>query len=356
MFQGKRPYVISGPCGAESLEQLTQIAQHFKDSPVQMIRAGVWKPRTKPGSFEGLGEEALKYLQEVKRISGKAVCTEVANSDQVELALKYGIDCLWIGARSSVNPFTVQEIADAVQGTKIPIMIKNPINPDVELWTGAIQRIQKAGIEQIAAIHRGFSSFDSSSIYRNKPIWAIPIELKRRFEHIPIYCDISHICGKRSLLQSMAQRAMDLNFDGLMIESHPNPDEALSDAKQQITPDELISLLSQLQIREMVQDNDTLEQIDYMRQIMDSVDAEIVELLSRRNELGLQLGDLKSKNNMSIYQPKRWNEIVESRTDWGKKASLDKKFVFDIFQNIHEHSIKLQIEQMQAAENLKQKK
>lgn len=346
MFQGTKPFVIAGPCGAESQEQLVTIAKALSNTSVSMIRAGVWKPRTKPGNFEGMGKIALSWLQEVKRISGLPVCTEVANAEQAELALAHDIDCLWIGARSTVNPFTVQEIADAIAGTDVAVMIKNPINPDVELWTGAIQRIQGAGIKKLAAIHRGFSAYGDKSQYRNKPIWAIPIELKRRFPEIPIFCDISHICGRRDLLNAMAQRAMNLHFEGLMIETHPTPDEALSDAQQQITPHALKSLLEGLHIPRNSDLGSAQDHIDTQRQIMDSLDKEIIGLLSKRQEIGLLLGKLKQENDLSIYQPERWNDIVRSRKLWGHESNIDDAFAFDIFQRIHEESIRLQIAQL----------
>ncbi len=348
MFSHK-PYLIAGPCSAESKEQMLEIANSFKNNDkVNMIRAGVWKPRSKPGNFEGRGEDALKWLQEVKEISGKKVCIEVATPEQIELALKYDIDAFWIGARSTVNPFTVQEIADALKGTNKPVLIKNPINPDVELWAGAIERIQRAGVKDIACIHRGFSSYDKSSIYRNKPNWAIPIELKRRYPSVPIYCDVSHICGNRTLLASMAQRALDLDLDGLMIETHPNPDAALSDAKQQITPAVLFEIIEELSIRKGIADDSVAltigTKIEHLRQIMDSMDAEIVDLLAKRREIGEQLGDIKMENNMPIYQPERWRDIVESRTDWGTQNNFSEEFIRKVFELIHEDSIKHQME------------
>jgi chorismate mutase len=348
MFSHK-PFLIAGPCSAESEEQMMQIAGAFRENDkVNMIRAGVWKPRSKPGQFEGKGHEALKWLQEVKRISGKKVCTEVATPEQIELALQFDIDAFWIGARSTVNPFTVQEIADALKGTNKPILIKNPINPDVELWAGAIERIQRSGISDIACIHRGFSSYDKSSKYRNKPNWAIPIEIKRRFPEIPIYCDISHICGNRTLLSEIAQRALDLDLDGLMVETHPNPDEALSDSKQQITPETLNDLIAGLQIRKGITNDTAAAKIEHLRQIMDSMDAEIIDLLAKRKTLGEQLGEIKIENNMPIYQPERWREIIESRTEWGLENEFTENFIRRIFEIIHEDSIKRQMEQLTA--------
>ncbi len=344
----QKPFLIAGPCSAESEEQLMSIANAFKDSNVNMIRAGVWKPRSKPGNFEGKGKVALQWLQKAREISGKKVCTEVANTEQVELAIKYKMDALWIGARSTVNPFTVQEIADAVQGTNIPMLVKNPINPDVELWSGAVERLLKAGITQIACIHRGFSSYDESSIYRNKPNWAIPMELKRRYPTIPIYCDVSHISGRRDILADVAQRALDLDLDGLMIETHPNPDEALSDAKQQITPARLFELVDKLIIREPITNDTAQAKIDHLRQVMDSMDAEIIDLLAKRKNIGEELGLLKKENNMPIFQPERWREIIESRSVWGKKNEFTDEFILRIFETIHEDSIKRQMGQFKS--------
>jgi 3-deoxy-D-arabino-heptulosonate 7-phosphate (DAHP) synthase len=245
----KKPFIIAGPCGVESKEQMQFIASSFLNTPVDMIRGGAWKPRSQPGHFEGLGEEALQWLCDARAASNKKVCTEVATVQQATLAMQYQLDAVWIGARTTVNPFLVQELADVLQGTSMQVLIKNPVNPDVNLWSGAVERFQKKSIQHIALIHRGFSVFDASSIYRNKPLWAIPIEMKRRFADLPLICDVSHIAGKRDILLSVAQRAMDLNFDGLMIETHPNPQQALSDAQQQITPVQLFELLNTIIIR-----------------------------------------------------------------------------------------------------------
>ncbi len=345
LFFQKRPYFISGPCGAETEQQMLAIANAFKNSKIDMIRAGAWKPRSQPGHFEGKGEEALQWLEEIKKQSGKKVCTEVANPFQVELALKYNLDAVWLGARTTVNPFLVQEIAEALRGSTIAVMVKNPVNPDVDLWNGAIERIKKMGNENIAAIHRGFSTFDNNSKYRNKPLWAIPIELKRRNKDLPIFCDVSHICGQRNLIPDMAQRAMDLNFDGLMIESHPNPDAALSDAKQQLTPQDVLNLISNLTVRQSKFDDILVQnKLEELRQIMDSVDAEIIELLSRRKELSAELGKIKIEQNMPIYLPERWREIFESRTKWAHEQELSEEFIASLFELVHDNSIKMQME------------
>jgi chorismate mutase len=344
IFLQKKPFLIAGPCGAEDEKQMISIAESFKDSNIDMIRAGVWKPRSKPGFFEGRGEIALQWLQEVKRISGKPVCTEVANQEQVALALKYNIDAVWIGARSSVNPFVVQEIAESLKDSKVAVMIKNPINPDVELWCGAIERFKQYGFESIAAIHRGFSSYDPSPIYRNKPMWALPIELKRRYDDLPILCDASHISGNRTLLQKVAQRAMDLDFNGLMLETHPNPDAALSDAKQQITPARLFEIIKDLHIRNATTTN-VQQEIEAIREVLDSLDAEIVDLIGKRMELVKQLGPIKRTHNIPIYQADRWREIIDSRTQWGKNNQLKEQFIFKLFELIHDTSIKTQCEE-----------
>lgn len=343
IFSQSKPFIIAGPCAAEDEQQMQSIAHSFKDSSINMIRAGVWKPRSKPGFFEGRGEIALKWLQTVKEISGTQVCTEIATPEQIELALKYNLDAVWIGARTTVNPFVVQELADALKGCKMAVLVKNPINPDIELWSGAVERIQKAGIENIAAIHRGFSSYDSTSKYRNKPNWAIPIELKRRYKELPIFCDASHICGNIELIPSISQRALDLDFDGLMLETHPNPAAALSDAKQQLTPTALFDLISKLIIREPI-DGSTQDEIEHIRQIIDSLDAEVVDLIGKRMDIVKSLAILKNKNNMPIYQVDRWCEIIESRTNWGKKNDLDAEFLLKLFELIHDKSIKTQIQ------------
>lgn len=343
LFTKKRPFIISGPCGAEDEQQLETVAKAFINSGIDMIRAGVWKPRSRPGQFEGRGEPALGWLKQVKQISGLPVCTEVASKEQVELALKYELDAVWIGARTSVNPFAVQEIAEALKGTSIGILIKNPINPDIDLWSGSIERFKQFGFESVAAIHRGFSSYDPSTEYRNKPMWALPIELKRRHPELPIICDVSHISGRRDLLSKVAQRAMDLNFDGLMIESHPNPDAALSDAKQQITPEQCLQLISNLNFRSG-QVPPGLQEIEEIRLVLDSLDAEIVDLLGKRMEMVRKLGAIKKEYNIPVYQLERWQEILNSRTSWGEKNQLRESFVFNLFELIHDTSIKTQLE------------
>jgi len=345
----ERPFVIAGPCSAENREQVLETAAALKQLPVQLFRAGIWKPRTRPGSFEGMGVEALAWLKEVKETYGLPVTVEVAEPAHIEVALKYGIDVLWIGARTTVSPFQVQHMADALRGVNIPVMVKNPVSPDVDLWQGAIERLEKAGITDIAAIHRGFSIPDKSSPYRNQPNWPIPIELKRRRPELPIFCDPSHISGKREIVADIAQKAMDMHFDGLMIETHPNPSEALSDARQQITPQALGVLLKELIIRQQyTADMSKQTELEYLRQVMDSVDAEIIELIARRMELSERIGEVKRDCNMTAYQPERWQEIVETRGELGFNHMLSKEFIIELYEKIHHESIKKQLAILQA--------
>jgi chorismate mutase len=339
------PFIIAGPCSAETKEQVLATAEAVKDIPVSLFRAGVWKPRTRPGSFEGNKEEALKWLTEVKSTYGLAVTIEVAEPQHVELALKYGVDVLWIGARTTVNPFHVQQLADSLKGVDIPVMVKNPVNPDVDLWEGAIERFERAGITRVAAIHRGFSSYHSSSQYRNEPNWVIPIELKRRRPGMYIICDPSHISGKRELIQQVSQKALDMGFDGLMIETHPDPENAWTDAAQQITPAALKQILSQLKVRESnTADMTRSTEMEYLRQLMDSADAEIIDLLARRMQLSERLGEVKKACNMTVYNPDRWREIVETRSEWARKLNLPADFILALYEKIHHQSIKKQLE------------
>lgn len=341
----EEPLIIAGPCSAETRAQVLQTASELKNIPVRLFRAGVWKPRTKPGSFEGNGEEALRWLQEVKQLYKLPVAIEVAEPAHVELALQYGIDVLWIGARTTVNPFHVQQLADALKGVDIPVMVKNPVNPDVDLWEGAIERFERVGISRVAAIHRGFSSYHASSQYRNQPNWVIPIELKRRRPGMYIICDPSHISGKRALVGQVAQKALDMGFDGLMIETHATPEAAWSDAAQQITPAQLKELLGKLIVRKHVTaDMGKATELEYLRQLMDTVDAEIMELLGRRMELSERMGVLKKECNMTVYNPDRWREIVEARSDQAGKLRLSADFVLSIYERIHHESIKKQLE------------
>lgn len=342
-----KPFVIAGPCSAESPEQLSQIAHAIGDR-IHLLRAGVWKPRTRPGSFEGMGEEALSWLKDLKAEHGIAVTVEVAEPSHVELALKYGMDALWLGARTTVNPFQVQRIADSLKGVEVPVMVKNPVNPDADLWQGAIERIAGSGIKDIAAIHRGFSSYNAASIYRNQPNWPIPIELKRRMPDMPIFCDPSHITGNRVLVADIAQKAMDMGFEGLMIETHPDPDSAKSDAAQQLTPEAFIAVLDNLVIRDNTgTDAGAGLGLEYLRQVMDGVDAEIIDLIARRMELSEKIGVLKKEGNMTAYQPDRWRDIVETRSERARKLGLSEEFIIDIYQKIHNESIRRQLEILQ---------
>lgn len=348
-FQQKdKPFVVAGPCSAETHAQVMDIAKVLKNMPVHLFRAGVWKPRTRPGSFEGVGEDALQWLQDVKKEYNLPVTVEVASPAHAELALKYGIDVLWIGARTTVNPFQVQKIADALKGVKVPVMVKNPVNPDADLWQGGIERIAAAGIEDIAAIHRGFSTYNAASVYRNQPNWPIPIELKRRMPELPIICDPSHIAGDSKLVADIAQKAMNMGFEGLMIETHTHPEQALSDAKQQVTPGRLKEILDALVIR--VNSDTALSEglgLEYLRQIMDGVDAEIIDLIARRMELSEKIGHLKKDCNMTAYQPERWNDIVETRGQRAEQAGLSKDFIIELYEKIHHHSIAKQLEILQ---------
>lgn len=334
-----RPVVIAGPCSAESEEQVMTTARSLASKGVKMFRAGIWKPRTKPGGFEGVGAVGLPWLKRVKEETGMYIAIEVATRDHVMEALEAGVDILWIGARTTVNPFAVQEIADALQGIDIPVFIKNPVNPDLELWIGAIERIYRAGIRRIAAIHRGFSSYDKK-IYRNLPLWHIPIELRRRYPALPIFCDPSHIGGKRELIAPICQQAMDLSFDGLLVESHCEPDVALSDASQQITPDVLDYVLNLLVIRDTTQ---TTENLTELRRQIDQIDENLLELLAKRMRISREIGVYKKEHNMPILQTPRYSEIMEKRSLSGLSLELDKEFVRTLLRDIHEESVRQQV-------------
>lgn len=338
----RRPVVITGPCSAESEEQVMAAARSIAAKDIKIFRAGVWKPRTKPGGFEGVGVIGLKWLKRVKEETGMYVATEVATRDHVFEALKAGIDILWIGARTAVNPFAVQEIADALKGVDVPVLIKNPVNPDLELWIGAIERIYGAGLRRIGAIHRGFSSYDKK-IYRNLPLWHIPIELRRRLPQLPIFCDPSHIGGKRELIAPLSQQAMDLSFDGLIIESHCNPDAAWSDSEQQITPDVLDYVLNLLVIRDVTQ---TTENLSELRRQIDRIDEQLLELLSKRMRISREIGIYKKEHNMPVLQSPRYNEILENRSNMGESMDLSPEFVKEILREIHEESVRRQMEIM----------
>lgn len=336
----RRPLLISGPCSAETEEQVLSTARQLKSHGINIFRAGVWKPRTKPGCFEGHGEIALPWLQAVKAETGMKVATEVATPAHVEAALKAGIDIFWIGARTSTNPFAVQAIADALKGIDIPVLIKNPINPDLELWIGAIERINRAGIQRLGAIHRGFSSYDHK-IYRYQPMWQIPIELRRRIPDMPILCDPSHMGGKRELIAPLCQQAMDLGMDGLIVESHCNPDEAWSDASQQITPDTLAEIIDSLVIR---QETQSTENIALLRRQIDDIDIQIIDIIAKRMHVCREIGQYKKDHDMTIVHAQRYSEIIEKREQQGDSLGVDKDFISNIFGLIHQESVRQQME------------
>jgi chorismate mutase len=337
------PLIIAGPCSAESESQVLATARELaRIEKVRIFRAGVWKPRTRPNGFEGVGVEGLHWLKTVKSETGLDIATEVANTVHVEKALEFQIDYLWIGARTSVNPFSVQEIANALRGVDIPVLVKNPVNPDVKAWIGALERVIQAGIKKIYAVHRGFSTYEKTP-YRNAPKWEIPIELKRLFPKIPIISDPSHISGSRSLIADLSQKAMDLAMDGLMIETHINPDAALSDASQQITPDALAEILQHLKIRKPegngLNGQHTLETL---REEMDSVDNILIEAIGKRIELTKRLGEYKKSYNMTILQANRWKQVLDDRLKQAQYLGLDEKLVKEIYQLLHNQSVKIQ--------------
>jgi len=336
----ERPFVIAGPCSAESEEQVMTTARQLAERGCHMFRAGVWKPRTKPGGFEGHGEKAMPWMQRVKKETGMLTATEVATPEHVELALKYGIDILWVGARTSANPFAMQALADALRGVDVPVLVKNPVNPDLELWIGAMERINQAGVKRMAAIHRGFSTYDKK-IYRNLPMWQIPIELHRRVPELPIICDPSHIGGRRDLIAPLCQQAMDLGFDGLIVESHCDPDKAWSDAKQQVTPDVLDYILSLLVIRD---ETVTTEGITQLRKQIDELDNQLMDLLAKRMRVCREIGQYKQEHNMTVLQSARYGEILEKRGAQGSLCGLSDAFVKTIFEAVHEESVRQQME------------
>ena len=336
----KRPLIISGPCSAESEEQVLQTAYALAKTGVRIFRAGIWKPRTKPGGFEGVGVIGLPWLKKVKEETGMYVAVEVATERHVFEALKHGIDMLWIGARTSANPFAMQEIADALRGADIPVLVKNPVNPDLELWIGGIERIYNAGIRRIGAIHRGFSSYDKK-IYRNTPAWHIPIELRRRMPNLPIICDPSHIGGKRELIAPLSQQAMDLGFDGLIIESHCNPDCAWSDKEQQITPEVLEVIINTLVIRETSQPT---ENLNSLRHQIDELDDQLLELLAKRMRVSSEIALFKKANNMPVLQTGRYDEILTKRIRQGSELGMSEEFMKIILEAIHEESVRTQLE------------
>ena len=347
----KKPFIIAGPCSAESEDQVLTTAKKLSKE-VKVFRAGVWKPRTRPNSFEGVGKEALKWLQKVQQQTHLKVATEVATPEHVELCLKANIDILWIGARTTVNPFYVQEIAEALKGSKVTVMVKNPLHPELSLWMGAIERIMNVGIDDIAAIHRGFYTLEQS-VFRNEPKWELAMKLKQKHPNLAMICDPSHICGNRNMIHEVSQTALDLNMDGLMIETHFNPDIALSDAKQQITPEYLNKLIKNLILRsEQTQNKEFVSQLSTIRNIIDGIDKDIVDIVAKRTELVKQIGQFKKQNSVTILQIQRWFEIMQSRTDWAESAQVDKTMIAELFELIHKHSVLLQTRIMNQKDEL----
>ncbi len=338
----KRPLVIAGPCSAETEEQVMETARQLSNNGIKIFRAGVWKPRTKPGGFEGKGLEALPWLQRVKAETGMLLATEVATPEHVEAALKAGVDILWIGARTTANPFSVQAIADALEGVDVPVLVKNPVNPDIELWTGALLRINNAGIRRLGAIHRGFSSADSK-LYRNPPMWHLPIELKRRFPNLPIITDPSHMGGRRDMIAPLSQQAMDLGMDGLMIESHCDPDNAWSDAKQQVLPEVLDFILDRLVVRDSVE---VTESISQLRKQIDDLDNHLMDVLTRRMRISREIAEYKKLHNMTVVQTTRYSEILDKRGAQGALCGMNPDFVRAVYEAIHSESVRQQIEIM----------
>jgi chorismate mutase len=336
----KRPLIISGPCSAETEEQVIETATRLKATgKVDVLRAGIWKPRTRPGSFEGVGTKGLSWLNQAKKITGLPVAIEVATGKQVEDALHFDVDVLWIGARTTVNPFSVQEVADALRGANVPVLIKNPINPDLELWIGAVERVAKAGIKNIGLIHRGFSSYGNTE-YRNAPMWHLAIEMKRRNPNMMIINDPSHISGNRVLLQSVAQKAIDLDYDGLMIESHIDPDKAWSDAKQQVTPERLAEILDGIKWRhETSNEREFVIALEKLREQINHIDDELMQLLGQRMKIADKIGQYKKENDITILQTNRWNELLERAFRKGETLGLTKEFITKYYDAVHMESI-----------------
>ena len=333
------PLVIAGPCSAETEDQVLKIAHQLKNSDVSIFRAGIWKPRTRPGMFEGVGAIGLKWLKKVKDQTGLLTATEVANANHVKLAIEHNIDVLWIGARSTVSPFIIQEIADALKNTKKIVLVKNPVNPDLSLWLGGIERLHSSNIKNLGVIHRGFSTYEKTK-YRNNPEWQLPIELQNRYPDLPLICDPSHICGRRDNLQSVSQTALDLNFDGLMIETHIDPDGAWSDAAQQIKPEILIKMMSDLKMRKITTDEiDFKNSLNTLRTQIDVIDQGLLDTLGKRMKVAIEIGNLKKKKNVAVLQTKRWNEILGKMILDGEEKGLSEEFILRMFKAIHQESI-----------------
>ena len=341
-FKLDHPLVIAGPCSAETEDQVLKIANQLKDTDVSAFRAGIWKPRTKPGMFEGVGAIGLKWLQKVKNETGLLISTEVANSTHVKLALEHDIDILWIGARSTVSPFIVQEIADALKGTEKVVLVKNPVNPDLSLWLGGIERLHSSNIKNLGLIHRGFSTYEKSK-YRNIPEWQIPVEVMNRFPDLPMICDPSHISGNRNLIFDVSQTALDLNYDGLMIETHCDPDAAWSDANQQVTPKRLVEIMKDLKMRKVTTDEEEYQNnLTDLRAKIDVIDHALLENLGKRMKISDNIGEIKRSNNVAVLQNKRWNEILGKMILEGEKLDLSEEFILKLFKAIHQESINRQ--------------
>ncbi|MBF03295.1 MAG: 3-deoxy-7-phosphoheptulonate synthase [Flavobacterium sp.] len=341
-FKLDHPLVIAGPCSAETEDQVLKIAHELKDSDVSIFRAGIWKPRTRPGGFEGVGAIGLKWLQKAKAETGLLLATEVATAAHVKLALEHDIDVLWIGARTTVNPFAVQEVADALEGTDKIVLLKNPVNPDLALWIGGLERLHNANIKKLGVIHRGFSTYDKTK-YRNNPEWQIAIELQNRFPDLPLICDPSHITGKRDMIQEVSQQALDLNYDGLIIETHVDPDNAWSDAAQQVTPDTLKQIFTDLRVRKVTDDESEFNQkMAQLRAQIDEFDGKLLEILGNRMKVADKIGSLKKEKNVAILQNKRWNEILGKMILEGEEKGLSNEFVMQMFKAIHQESIQHQ--------------
>ena len=347
------PLVIAGPCSAETEEQVLKTARELAQiEAVKVFRAGIWKPRTRPNNFEGVGLQGLPWLKKVKEETGLLTTCEVANAKHTELAILAGVDILWIGARTTANPFSVQEIADVLKGSDIPVMVKNPVNADLALWIGALERLSNSGIKKLVAVHRGFSSAEKTA-WRNPPMWRIPIELKRKYPDLPMICDPSHISGARNLIYRVSQKALDVGMDGLMIETHPDPDNAWSDAEQQITPSFLREMLGELEIRtESASDPGYEQALEQLRTRIDQIDQELIDVLHHRMQIVHQIGDLKIKNNVTAVQISRMNEIMERRTEHGKKLGLRPEYIQEVVRLVHEESVKTQTDMMRAHHGL----
>ncbi|MGX7667414.1 chorismate mutase [Flavobacterium pedocola] len=338
-FNLSHPLVIAGPCSAETEEQVMAVAHELKDSDVSIFRAGIWKPRTRPGGFEGVGEMGLKWLQRVKKETNLLIGVEVANAQHVKAALAHDVDVLWIGARTTVNPFAVQEIADALANTNKIVLLKNPVNPDLSLWLGGLERLYNAGIQKLGVIHRGFSTYEKTK-YRNIPEWQLPIELQSRFPDLPLICDPSHISGRRDMILEVSQQALDLNYDGLMIETHCDPDNAWSDAAQQVTPEALKRIFMDLRIRKITDEADDYNQkLGVLRTQIDEIDSKLLEILGKRMLIADKIGALKKEKNVAVLQNQRWNEILGKMVLEGEQKGLSEEFILKMFKAIHQESI-----------------